>query len=221
MNIITFIRNMFLSKKVDDIVRSLQDGVWLDSRVEFVPIRGKDISALNNINMYISENKIVPATKVSDKCIELIKHFESCKLNAYQDSGGIWTIGWGATTYPNGKKVQKGDKITQQEADDLLLYHIIQKKLLVLGRINRGLKQHELDALVSFAYNAGTGYHSDGRYYDYNIWVNVNNRLEGADMRRYWESLAVTAGGKKLAGLVRRRKAEAEMYLTGNLNFFL
>lgn len=197
MNIITFIRNMFLSEKV------------------------KDISALNNSNMSFSENTFVPATEVSDIGIELIKHFESCKLQAYEDSGGIWTIGWGATTYPNGKKVQKGDKITQQEADDLLVYHINQKKTLVLGRVNRDLQQQELDALVSFAYNAGTGYYSGGRYYDYNIWVNVNNRLEGADMRRYWESLAVTAGGKKLAGLVRRRKAEAEMYLTGNLNFFL
>lgn len=197
MNIVAFIRNMFLSEKV------------------------KDISALNNSNMSFSENSTVYATEVSDIGIELIKHFESCKLQAYEDSVGIWTIGFGAITYPNGKKVQKGDKITQQEADDLLLYHIIQKKLLVLGRINRDLQQQELDALVSFAYNAGTGYYSGGRYYDYNIWVNVNNRLEGADMRRYWESLAVTAGGKKLAGLVRRRKAEAEMYLTGNLNFFL
>lgn len=50
----------------------------------------------------------------------LIKQFEGCRLSAYLCSANVRTIGWGFTTW-NGKKVQLGQKITQAEADAVLL----------------------------------------------------------------------------------------------------
>jgi lysozyme len=60
----------------------------------------------------------------SSKCYDLIKRFEGCRLEAYQDSVGVWTIGWGTTRYPDGSPVSPGDKITQAEADYYLEYEV-------------------------------------------------------------------------------------------------
>lgn len=61
----------------------------------------------------------------SSKCYDLIKRFEGCRLEAYQDSVGVWTIGWGTTRYPDGSPVSPGDKITQAEADYYLEYEVL------------------------------------------------------------------------------------------------
>lgn len=144
--------------------------------------------------------------------IDLIRSFEGCRLTAYQDSAGIWTIGIGATFYPGGDKVKKGDTITQQQADDMLRDMLPEFEKKVLARVKRPLKQNEFDAAVSFCYNAGTGYRDkNGKYHDFDLWQNIN--IQDKDIKTYWENLAVTAGGKKLNGLVRRRAAEVAMYI--------
>jgi lysozyme len=149
--------------------------------------------------------------KTSAEGIALIKHFESCKLSAYQDSAGIWTIGWGATFYPDGSKVKKGDACTQKQADAMFDIILPKFERKVLGRITRPLKQNEFDAAVCFCYNAGTGYHDkNGAYQDFNLWEHINNKFPG--IVEYWKTLAITSKGIKLRGLIRRRKAEAELY---------
>lgn len=197
---------------------NLNKGILAKIRGLFVPVGYQILEGQNTV--YMEPIKQEGVKHIDDKGISLIQHFEDCKLKAYQDSAGIWTIGWGATAYEDLKKVKKGDTITQDRADELLSYFVRQKERVVLDKVTRPLSQHEFNAAVSFCYNAGTGYKRNNIYYDYNIWVNINNRLAGEDMRRYWENLAVTAGGVKLGGLVRRRKSEAEMYLAGELNFF-
>ncbi len=152
---------------------------------------------------------------------KLIQHFESCKLKAYADdhSPPIATIGWGNTTYPNGAKVQMGEAITQQQADDMFAATLPRYEAKVSTRITRELLQHEFDALVSFCYNAGTGYRgSNGKYHDFDLWQKVNQM--DADILSYWQKLATTAGGKPLSGLIRRRKSESTLFTTGELNFF-
>lgn len=156
--------------------------------------------------------------RTSNKGLDLIKHFEGCKLKAYQCTGGKWTIGYGATFYENGKQVKDGDVITQKRADELLIGLLVKFEQKVLSKVNRQLLQHEFDAAVSFCFNAGTSYKTKGgSWKDYDIWKNINNGLIGDEMRTYWQNLAVTAGGVKLSGLVRRRKAEVEMYLGDKL----
>ncbi len=150
--------------------------------------------------------------KISKNGIELIVHFEGEHLQAYLDPVGIPTIGVGATFYQDGRRVKMGDKITKQESRDLLAFHLEKFEKTVLEKVKRPLKQNEFDALVSFCFNAGTSYRSAaGQWRDYEIWKRADQKTPG--MKEYWENLAVTAKGKRLNGLVRRRKAEAALYL--------
>ncbi len=150
----------------------------------------------------------------SEQGIKLLHHFEGCKLKAYKCPAGVWTIGFGNTTYEDGSKVKEGDTITQERANELFKRIIKRFEQRVLEKIKRPLKQHEFDALVSFCYNAGTSYKNKaGQWVDYNIWKKAE--AQDKDIREYWETLAVTGGGKKLPGLVRRRAAEVQLYIAG------
>lgn len=152
--------------------------------------------------------------KTSNKGIALIKQFESCRLQAYQDSGGIWTIGWGATFFPDGSKVKRGDACTKKQADEMFDIILPRFERKVSGRVMRELKQNEFDAAVCFCYNAGTGYRDkNGVYHDFKLWGHINDKFP--EIKEYWETLAVTAGGAMLRGLVRRRAAEVDLYLNG------
>src|SRR6195952_311494 len=87
----------------------------------------------------------------------IVKH-EGCKLTAYQDSAGIWTIGIGTIMYENGTHVKQGDVITRDRADELLLEEVLKKAHGIdaaLASVN--LNQNQYDALLSFTYNEGIG----------------------------------------------------------------
>jgi lysozyme len=93
---------------------------------------------------------------ISQSGIDFIKSQEGCKLNAYQDSAGIWTIGWGTISYEDGSAVKKGDIIPQKMADDLLIQEIEQKVSQVNNYLSGLiLNQNQFDSLVSFQYNTG------------------------------------------------------------------
>lgn len=141
--------------------------------------------------------------------INLIKDFEGCRLEAYLCSTGKPTIGWGATYYKDGTKVKLGDTITQEEADELLDWMIEKEyesyvKKVVTSKIN----PYQSDALTSFAYNCGTGNLKKST-----LLKKVNNNPSDpsiTDEFMKWNK----SKGKVLAGLTRRRKAEAELYFT-------
>ena len=153
----------------------------------------------------------------------LLKHFEGCELVAYPDPGtgsSPWTIGYGNTFYPSGQRVQKGDTITQEQANDLLLTLLPRFEAFVRKKIFIGLLPHQFDALVDFVYNTGGRYiNKNGKAQDYDLFRLVNAKTPGDQLRRYWENCAVTGGGQRLNGLVKRRKAEAELFISGNLVF--
>jgi len=89
--------------------------------------------------------------KISDEGIEIIKFFESCRLEAYQDSGGVWTVGYGST-----RGVKSGMVITQAEADERLREDLISAEHRAsenLIRLQIDVNQNEYDTLVSLAYN--------------------------------------------------------------------
>lgn len=129
----------------------------------------------------------------------------------------MWTIGWGTTRYPNGQRVRKGEHITQQVADSIFKTQLPKYELMVKSLVKRELKQYEFDALVSFCYNVGSHYKAGDTYRPFNLWSHVNNKISDKDMINYWSKLAITAGGKVLDGLIRRRKSEVHLYTTGEI----
>lgn len=88
----------------------------------------------------------------SGRAQDLIKRFEGCKLEAYQDQKGIWTIGWG-TTGP-GITAQT-PPISQGTADAMLLGHIREMALSLTDLLGNTLPQNRFDALTSLVYNIG------------------------------------------------------------------
>lgn len=153
--------------------------------------------------------------RASNQCIELLAHFEGFKDKAYKCPAGIWTIGYGNTTYIDGRRVKEGDVITIEEAKELKLASMPRYEAMVLQRVKRPLLQHEFDAAVSFAYNAGTSYKWGNVWRDYDLWKHIQK--QDPNIKAYWQRLAITANGKELKGLVRRRRAEVHLYLTGEL----
>lgn len=146
--------------------------------------------------------------KPSDKCFSLIKQFESCRLKAYQDSAGIWTIGWGTTYYPEGGKVREGDKITQERADFLLHWQVTEKSMAVGLLVD--VAQNKFDALVSFTYNAGIGALRKSTLLK-KVKANANDPSIEQEFLK-WNKARVKGVLTVLNGLTKRRQAEADLY---------
>lgn len=139
--------------------------------------------------------------------IQMIKEFEGFRSKPYLDAVGVPTIGYGATHYGNGVKVKMSDKpIAEAEASALLQEMLKQYEKPVLDLVKSKINQNQFDALVSFVYNlGGTNFAKSTLLKKVNanpMDLTISNEF----MR--WNK----AGGKVLAGLTRRRKAEAELY---------
>ena len=146
--------------------------------------------------------------KVNNKGIALIKSFEGCLLNAYLDSVRVPTIGYGATYYQNGTKVKIGDRITQEQANDLLEFHIQDFAKGVARLVTSEINENQFSALVSFAFNLGVGNLKKSTLLRK---VNINpNDVSIEQEFLKWNK----AGGKVLSGLTRRRKAESNLYFS-------
>lgn len=132
----------------------------------------------------------------SEKGLAFIKKFEGLRLTAYQCAAGVWTIGYGHTS-----GVKKGQTITRAKAESYLKTDVARFEKAV-NALNRSFTQNQFDALVSFAFNCGTN----------NLKTLCVNRTaaEIADALLLYNK----AGGKVNAGLVERRKAERELFLT-------
>ncbi|MGP1182126.1 lysozyme [Serratia sp. CY47280] len=145
--------------------------------------------------------------QISKSGIELIKRFEGLRLKAYQDSVGVWTIGYGWTQSVDGKKVGPGMEIDQATADRLLKCGVVQYEQGVNQLVKVHITQGQFDALVSFAYNLGLRSLSTSTLLQK---LNAGDKQGAADQFGRW----VNAGGKRLDGLVARRAAEREMFLS-------
>lgn len=130
----------------------------------------------------------------------VIRKFEGCELRAYRCPAGVWTIGYGST----GPHVSPGMVITQQRAE-ALLHEDLARFEAAVDQATPGATQNQFDAMVSFAFNVGIGAlmkstllrkHRAGDF--------AGARAEFARWNK--------AGGKVLAGLTRRRAAEAALY---------
>lgn len=145
--------------------------------------------------------------QVSNKGISLIKQFEGCKLKAYQDSVGVWTIGYGWTQPVDGRKIGPGMIIDQATAERLLKCGLVQYEQGVNQLVKVIITQGQFDALVSFAYNLGLRSLSTSTLLRK---LNAGDKQGAADEFGKW----VNAGGVRLNGLVKRRAAERELFLS-------
>jgi GH24 family phage-related lysozyme (muramidase) len=145
--------------------------------------------------------------------LKLIKEFEGCHLTAYPDplSGGDpWTIGYGTTRYPGGRRVSRGDKITVIEADMFVRTEIdqIAKKLSEIVPHWPAMTDGQKSALISFAYNLGSG------FYDTVGFETISKRLRERDWSAVPAALELyrNPGTNVESGLLRRRRAEGELW---------
>ena len=148
-------------------------------------------------------------TKLSQKGLELIKQFEGLSLTPYVCAGGINTIGYGNTYYTNGKKVTLQDKpITKEQAEELLKFSLSTYEKAVDSFCRDDISQSQFDALVSFAYNLGSKALQGSTLIKK---VNANPKdVTIADEFLKWNK----ANGRVLAGLTKRRQAEANLYFS-------
>ena len=138
--------------------------------------------------------------RVSDEGIGMIKAFESCRTTAYYDSVGVLTIGYGCTT-----DVAPGMKITQVQAEERLKLDLKDAEAAVNLLVVVPLSQNEYDALVSFTFNLGQGALRRSTL----LKLLNQSDYEGAS-REF--SVWCKADGKLLPGLLRRRRAEADLF---------
>lgn len=140
--------------------------------------------------------------RTSQAGINLIKQFESLRLEAYRCPAGIWTIGYGHTA-----GVRRGDRIDERKAEQLLAEDLRQFEDVV-NRECPGINQNQFDALVSFTFNVGTG-----NFLKSTLLKCVKANPENVNIR-YELSRWNKANGTVLSGLIRRRKAEADLYFS-------
>ena len=138
--------------------------------------------------------------------LKLIAQFEGCYLQAYLCPANVWTIGIGTTIYPNGVKVKKGDKCTLEQAHEYLAHDMIEFEKTVNDSVKVPLSQNQFDALVSLAYNIGSGAFKNSTLLKK---LNAKDYQGAADQFLRWNK----GGGKVLKGLVRRREAERALFL--------
>ena len=138
--------------------------------------------------------------KISDNGLDLIRRFEGCELSAYKCPAGVLTVGYGST----GPHVKPGMTITQDEADELL-----RKDVERFDRAVQSLAptstQGQHDAMTSFAFNVGITALEGSTLLKMH---RAGNYEAAAGQFRRWNR----GGGRVLAGLTKRRAAEAETY---------
>ncbi|NWD74845.1 lysozyme [Pseudomonas gingeri] len=139
--------------------------------------------------------------RTSQKGIKLIKSFEGLRLNAYQDSVGVWTIGYGTT-----RGIAAGMTITTDQAERMLQNDIgrFEPQLDALAKVP--LSQNQWDSLMSFIYNLGAGNLGSSTLLKL---LNAGDYAGASAQFPRWNK----AGGQILAGLTRRREAEQAMFL--------
>jgi lysozyme len=141
--------------------------------------------------------------------LKLIAEFEGLRLKAYQDTGGIWTIGYGSTKNPfTGQSVKQGDIITKETALSWLKKDIEQRQFAIKKLIKVPVNNNQLAALTSLAYNIGLG------AFQLSTLLRLLNqkadKVAIADQFLRWNKVK----GVEVKGLTNRRILERELFLT-------
>lgn len=130
--------------------------------------------------------------------INLIKQFEGCKLDSYQDQGGKWTIGYGHTD----PTVCAGMKITESQAE-LILMQDLERFESIDEYITATVNDNQYSAMICLAYNIGKNAFKFSR-----ALQDVNNGVDPTMNWMKWNHV----NGVVNAGLTKRRQAELELF---------
>ena len=168
-----------------------KEGVWLE-----------EIKEIHNLK---EDNEII-----SDELCDFIAYFEGCRLNAYYCPSGILTIGIGCTR----KEVTTLGTITKERAyeefkKDISIY--VNGVDTLCSKYNVSLNKYEREALISFVYNCGIKALEQST-----LWYNITKGIKDKEIiTENFLRFVKSSSGKILEGLVRRRNAEAELFLKG------
>jgi lysozyme len=135
--------------------------------------------------------------------LHLTESFEGCKLQAYLDSVGVPTIGYGHTA-----GVHLGMTCTQSQAEEWLKQDIRVAAAAVNHLVTSPLSQEEFDALTDFVFNVGQGNFAKSTLLKL---LNAGDHINAAHEFEKW----AFAGGRQIAGLLRRRQAEEALFMKG------
>ena len=144
--------------------------------------------------------------KISPRGLELIKDFEGFSSSAYLDVVNIPTIGWGNTFYEDGTKVKLGDQISKTDA--LKLLEVVANRDFankIFPSIKVKVTQSQFDAMVSLAYNIGTGAFLKSTLLKK---VNAGDFIGASEEFLKWNK----SGGKEVLGLTKRREREKQLF---------
>lgn len=145
-------------------------------------------------------------TQLSPAGVDLISNFEGLKLEAYYDSAGVCTIGYGTTIYPNRNPVQINDRCTIEQAKVFMHHDLAHFEKAVSSSVKVTLTQNQFDALVSLTYNIGIGAFKNSTLLKL---LNQGDYMGASQQFDVW----IKAGGQTVQGLVNRRAVEKAHFL--------
>lgn len=157
---------------------------------------------------------MIKINSASPLCLQLIKHYEGLYLHSYLCPARVWTIGYGTTVYPSGKKVDSNQTCTEEQAVDFLKHDLACFEQAVDAYTRDDVTQQQFDALVSFCYNLGP------KNLKNSILLKVinHNPSDLMNIKNQWLKWNKSHGAP-LKGLTRRRNSEYHFYETGILKF--
>jgi len=141
----------------------------------------------------------------SERGLNLTKEFEGCRLEAYQDQGGVWTIGWGHT-----QAVMEGDVCTQEQADEWLEIELGGAASDVMRLVSESIEPCQVWALADFVFNVGPASLSSSTLLKK---LNAGDIEGAANEFPKWNKVHINGKLTPSPGLTRRRMAEKAMFL--------
>jgi len=157
-------------------------------------------------------------TRATAPGLQLIKQWEGFRAHAYPDPLQGWavaTIGYGTTLYSDGRRVSRGDSLTENQATQELEHYVIKRIHPALQQIPFVTEMNEsmLGALESFAYNLGEGFYGGAHF------QTITRKLREKDWANLRQALLlyINPGTSVEVGLRNRRNAEARLWENGLL----
>lgn len=148
--------------------------------------------------------------KINQQGLQLLKSFEGLALEAIRDELGVWMIGYGHTD-----GVVEGSRVTEEEAEALLLEELHNIEIGVDDLLRTPLNENEFSATVCLAYNIGLDALAHSAFIKR---LDKGDRLGAADALEWWAEIEIDNQEIELAGLKRRRAAEKALFLTPAAN---
>ena len=142
---------------------------------------------------------------ISEQGFGIIREFEGFRANAYLDTGGVWTIGYGTIKYPDGTKVKKGDTCTQGQAELWLKNDCKWVDSCLDKYVKVTINQNQFDALASFIYNVGETAFAKSTML---TLINKGDLKAASSQFDRW----IYDNGVKISGLANRRVKEKELF---------